>query len=60
MDMLEFKKTEVELMRVQAARMELEVKIMEREQDIARMNDNIKIQQAKEDELKERLKGMKG
>lgn len=60
MDILEIKKTEVELFKVQASRMELEFKIMEREQDILRIKENIKIQLAKEEELKQKLQDMKG
>lgn len=57
---LEKKKTEVELMRVTTARMELEYKIEERKEEIQRMEDHIKIQIAKESELKDKLKEMEG
>ena len=57
---LEKKKTEVELMRVTTARMELEYKIEERKDEIRRMEDHIKIQIAKESELKDKLKEMEG
>jgi hypothetical protein len=57
---LEKKKTQVELMRVQTARMELEYKIEERKEEIRRMEEHIKIQNEKEAELTEKLKGMEG
>lgn len=57
---LEIKKKQTELLRVQAARAELELKIMEREQDIERLRDAIKIQTDKEAELTESLKTLKG
>lgn len=60
MDPLELKKTEVELLRVSAAKAELEFRIMEREQDIQRMKDNIAISELKEVELQEKIKGLKG
>jgi hypothetical protein len=52
---LEIKKMEVELIRVKAARMEMEFKVMERLDDIERLKDQIKIQEAREDELKEKI-----
>lgn len=55
---LEMKKTQVELMRVTTARMELEYKIEERKEEIKRMEDHIQIQIDKEAELKQKLKGM--
>lgn len=55
MSSLELKKTQVELMRVQTARMELEYKIEERLEDIKRMEDHIKIQEEKEKELSAKL-----
>lgn len=57
---LEKKKTQVELMRVQTARMELEYKIEERKEEIRRMEEHIKIQIDKEVELNEKLKEMEG
>ncbi len=55
---LEKKKTQVELMRVTTARMELEYKIEERKEDIKRMEDHITIQIQKENELKQKMKEM--
>ena len=55
MSSLELKKTQVELMRVQTARMELEYKIEERLEDIKRMEDHIKTQEEKEKELSAKI-----
>lgn len=55
---LEFKKTQVELMRVTTARMELEYKIEERKEEIKRMEDHIQIQVQKEAELTNKMKEM--
>jgi hypothetical protein len=60
MNDLELKRMEVELIRVQAARAELEFKIIEREHDIMRIKEHIKVQLDKEEELKNRLKDAKG
>lgn len=57
---LELKRLEVELIRVQAARAELEFKIVEREDDIDRMKQNIQIQINKENEIKQKLEASKG
>lgn len=56
---LEKKKLQVELMRVKTARMELECRIEERQEEILRVQEHIVIQQAKEDELQVRLDEMK-
>lgn len=58
MSSLELKRTQVELMRVTTARMELEYKIEERKDEIKRMEDHIKIQFEKEMELKQKIKEM--
>lgn len=50
------KKKIVELHRVQGARMEMELKIEERKEEIKRLEDNIKIQLAREAELEEEIK----
>lgn len=52
---LELKKLQVELMRVQTARMELEYKIEERLEEIERMKTHIKIQEDREVELNNKL-----
>lgn len=53
---LEKKKLQVELIRVQAARMELELKIEERQEEIKRLESHIEIQKTKEIQLAEKLK----
>lgn len=57
---LERKKIQVELLRVEAARAELEYKIEERLEDIKRLEENITIQKTKEEELKQKIKEMGG
>jgi len=52
---LEFKKLKVEYKKVNAAREELELRIIEFQENIARLEDHIKIQKAKEDELTEKI-----
>ena len=52
---LERKRTEVELLRVQSAKAELEFKIMEREEDILRIREHIEVQIKRENELAEKL-----
>ncbi len=59
MSLMELKKAELELMRVQAARMELEYKVMEREEDIVRLKQHVQIQLDKEQELKQKLNSLK-
>ena len=51
MNSLELKRTKLELIKVAAARAELEFKIEERLEDINRIKDHIKIQLDKEAEL---------
>lgn len=48
---LEKKKLEKELYQVKGARLELEYKIMEREQEIQRLRDHVVIQLEKEKDL---------
>lgn len=55
---LELKKTQLELMRVTTARMDLELRIEERKEEIQRLEEHIKIQINKELELTEKIKGM--
>lgn len=54
---LEKKKLETQHMKVKAARMELEISVLERLQDIERLNKNIEIQKQKEYELEVQLAG---
>ena len=52
---LELKRTKLELVKVAAARAELEFKVEERLEDIARIKDHIRIQLEKEAELKAKI-----
>lgn len=54
---LERKKKEMELRRVETARMELELKIEERLEEIQRLKDHIRIQLDKEEQIKKELQG---
>ena len=53
---LERKKLELNLMKCQTARMELEYKIEERKADIQRIEDHIALQDVQEAKLKQELK----
>jgi hypothetical protein len=53
---LEVKKLQVELLRVGAAKAELELRIEERMDEIHRIKEHIKVSEDKEIELKEKLK----
>jgi hypothetical protein len=53
---LDNKRKQAELMRVKAARMELEVKIEERLEEIERLKQHIEIQIKKEQELEKEIK----
>lgn len=55
MSPLEVKKLKVELLRVGAAKAELELKVEERMEEIKRIEDNIKIQELKEQELETKI-----
>jgi hypothetical protein len=52
---LELKKTKVELLKVSAAKAELELRVEERLEEIERIKDNIKIQEKKEVELQSKI-----
>lgn len=56
---LELKKLQVEYKRVNAAREELEYRILEANDQIIRLNANIEIQKAKEDELLGKIQDLK-
>ena len=56
---IEIKKVQLELMRVQSARMEMELKIDERQEEIKRIQDHIKVQEIKEVELMKALADLK-
>lgn len=53
---LEKEKLKVELLRVSAAKAELEFRILERLDEIERIKEHVKISEAKEIELKEKIK----
>jgi hypothetical protein len=55
----ELKRVEVELSRVSSAKMEMELKIIERLDEIEKMQDHIKVQEARERELMEKIKEIK-
>jgi C4-dicarboxylate-specific signal transduction histidine kinase len=57
---LDLKKKELELERVKLSRKELEFKIEERLDEIKRLEDHIKIQIEKENELETIIKELKG
>lgn len=52
---LEIKKKQLELQRVMTARMEMELKIDERMEEIERLKANIEIQNKREQEIKEEI-----
>lgn len=52
---LEIKKIKAELLRVQAAKADMEVRIEDHMENISRLNAQIEISQAKEDELTKAL-----
>lgn len=54
---LETKRKELELIKVAAARAELEFKILEKEDEIERVKAHILVQLKREAELKQELKG---
>ena len=56
---LELKRKELELMRVETARKELEFKIEERLDEINRLEDHIKVQLQKEADIKNELTNLK-
>lgn len=53
---IELKRIKVELARVTSARMEQELRIDEHKENIERLEQNIAIQQAKENELSQKIK----
>lgn len=57
MDALEKKRKEIELMKVRAARMDMELQIDERLADIERIKTNIENQLKREAELEKLIKG---
>jgi hypothetical protein len=59
MNPLEIKRKELELMRVETARKELEFKVEERIDEINRVKEQINIQLAKEEEIRREIKKMR-
>lgn len=59
-NVLEIKRKELELMRVETARHEQEFRIEERLDEIERIKEHIKTQKIKEEELKQEIKKLKG
>lgn len=57
---IELKKLTVEFKRVNSAREEMEYKVMEFQEQIKRLEDNIAIQKAKEEELQAKMKEKQG
>ena len=55
MTALELKKLQVQLKQVDAAKEEMEQRVMERMEDIARIEENIKVQQTKIEEIHAKL-----
>lgn len=55
MSPLELKRMKLELIKVAAARHEIEFRIEERLDEISRLKEHVKIQEAKEAELKEKI-----
>lgn len=56
MSSLERRRKELDLKRVQMAKEELLFKIEERKEDIARIEENVKLQEKREQELLEEIK----
>ena len=56
MEVIEKKKLEVQLKRIDATIAELELKIDERKEDIKRIEEHIVLQKQLENEIKEKLK----
>jgi len=57
--LLDIKRKEVELLKVSAAKSELELRIHERMEEVARLEEHIKISEAKEVELAQSIADMK-
>ena len=56
---IELKKLQVELARVQVGKMELELKIEERMEDVQRLQDHVKLSEAKESEIIKQIEALK-
>jgi hypothetical protein len=58
--MLELKKMQLERMKVECAKQEMELRIFEREEEIQRLRDNIKLQDKRINELTDAIESIKG
>jgi hypothetical protein len=58
MSSLDLKRKQVELLRVSSAKAELELRIQERLEEVERLQEHIKISEAKEVELAQQIKDM--
>ena len=56
---IELKKAQVDLHRIQLGRIELELKIQEREEEIQRLRDHMKLSEVKEVELQKVIDDLK-
>ncbi len=56
---LDLKKKELELMKVECGRQEMLVRVLEAQENIERLNKNIKIQEERIKELNEEIKELK-
>lgn len=56
---LEIKRKEVELIRVSAAKADLELRVHERMEEVERLHEHIKVSEAKELELAQAIQDMK-
>lgn len=57
---LELEKKRLEYKKVEVAKDEMEYKVLEREMDILRIKENIKIQESRMFEIKEEIKQLQG
>lgn len=60
MSTIDIKRLELDLLKIAAAKAELELKIEERKLDISRMRDHIKLQEIRENDINDKLKTIKG
>jgi LPS O-antigen subunit length determinant protein (WzzB/FepE family) len=58
--MLELKKMQLERMKVDCAKQEMELRIFEKEEEISRLKENIKNQDKRINELNEAIESLKG
>lgn len=58
MSELEYKRLKMELLKASAAKAELEYKVEERRRDIARIENHIKLQEEREEQLQAEIKAL--